>query len=378
MNSIELHEAVERWDRDYEANLPPDAPMARRRPFARTLEPLTDVAAIRFQPYENDALPSFLEKLAIWISQFPEPDQKLAFLIASRVVFTTRTQFQSLQRRLYRTLIQRRLLDAVIAERSYAAFDYGKAAPHLTEEMDRTLFVPNTDSSQINSFVHINAKEFADREKRKLVGPAIPFWTYPAARMMSATASAEVKRIAGEFAQNVLKTDEHLRGKTRLVVIEDFSGTGSDLSVTAHRLAQAALPVAEVVLAPVVSTQRAFRRLYKACLRLTKSTGCRFVINSAQVLPFRLQCFDGPEPSYLDDQDTVPDLSKHAERLSSALFLKEFQTATPTLPTKHMHGFGGLALAFSMFTNCPDNSLPMFWKGTDSWKALFPRVSRYI
>ena len=69
---IKLHDATLMWDRDYEATLPPNAPMEDRRPYGRILDPLAVISGIRFQPYQNDTLPRFLDKLVVWLSQFPD------------------------------------------------------------------------------------------------------------------------------------------------------------------------------------------------------------------------------------------------------------------------------------------------------------------
>jgi len=372
--TVDLAHLVSDWDREFESKLPANATMDARRPYNRILEPLYTVMRLRFQPYQNDSMPLFLEKLAAWVAQFPSGDQPIAFLLASRIVFVTQHQFESLQRRLFRAHIQRHLLNSIIMRRSLRAHDYIEARHFLDEEMDATLFVPNSDSSHLNSFVHVNAEAFRDREARSLVGPEVTFWTYPTLR--AAAASADISAACLTFEQKVLASDRHVVGKRRLVVLEDFSGTGSDLLGVVDALAASSLPFDEVVIAPAIATQHALDSLQARIRQLAKPG--RYVTMAAQVLPHSLRCFDGPGTSYLDTGAPIPNLSAEVKRLSAEAYSRHFASLTPPLPPVYQHGYGPLALAFVLFANCPDNSLPMIWKGCQTWSPLFRRVSRHL
>lgn len=374
MTSIDLLKAVQQWDRDYEAGLPVSASLEQRRPYSRRAEPLEAIAPWRFQPYQNDKTPNFVEKLSYWLGQFPSTDQHLAFLLATNIVFVTSRQFENLQRRLFRSHIRKLLLESIIQNQGLAQHDYVTASQSLDAEMDRTIFVPNSDSSSINSFVHLNNEYFANRHKRNLVGPELEFWTYPTDREAQ-TLDAAIKTASTDFATKVLATDQRLTGKTRLVVLEDFSGTGSDLEKALHYLDRSHLPVSEVVLAPVLATQAAVDHLTAQCAKLKKR---RYSVVTAQMLPHKLSCFDGKSPSYLDGHEPVPILSSEVKRLSELAFAGHFQSCADPLHANHQHGFGGLALAVVMASNCPDNTLPMVWKHTSTWKGLFPRASRFL
>jgi hypothetical protein len=374
MTSIDLLKAVQQWDRDYEAGLPVSASLEQRRPYSRRAEPLEAIAPWRFQPYQNDKTPNFVEKLSHWLGQFPSTDQHLAFLLATNIVFVTSRQFENLQRRLFRSNIRKLLLESIIQNHGLAPHDYVTASKSFDSEMDRTIFVPNSDSSSLNSFVHLNNEHFANRHKRHLVGPEVEFWTYPTDRE-AATSDVALKTVSTDFAAKVLATDPRLSGKTRLVVLEDFSGTGSDLGESLEELDRSHLRVSEVVLAPVLATQAAIEHLTARCAKLTKRT---YRVVTAQMLPHKLSCFDGKSPSYLDGHEPVPVLSSEVKRLSEVAFAGHFESCADALHPTHKHGFGGLALAVVMASNCPDNTLPMVWKHTSSWKGLFPRASRFL
>ena len=203
--AIDIDAMVRGWDAEYESTLPGDAPPDKRRPFGRLLDSLIAISSLRFQPYRNDRITIFLEKLAIWLGQFPESDRKAAFLLANRILFVTERQFQSLQRRLFDRFIRRHPLEVAIARRGVAKYDFVTASNYLIEEMDKTIFVANSDSSNINSFVHENSEAFADRERRSLVGPELAFWTYAAHRAHDLSLPREVNAAAAEYEARVLR-----------------------------------------------------------------------------------------------------------------------------------------------------------------------------
>ena len=374
MNTPGLSQKVAEWDREYEANLSPDATMESRRPYGKILDSLLSVAALRFQPYRNDRLPNFLEKLQIWLWQFDNAAQPAAFLLASRILFVTLRQFEFLQRRLFHTFIRKHLLEAVIRQNGYARHEYHRASALLESEMDASLFVGNTDSSGLNSFVHLNMDVFRDRERRRLVGPELAFWTYSAVRAAAPGIDAAVRNAPEDFQSIVLSTDPRLANKRRLVVVEDFSGTGHDLVRSMSMLASSRLPIAEILVAPVIATARAMFCLRRIARKLTAHGPFTFHVLTAHVLPHSTRCFDGPEASYLS-HSPLSDLSTQIKQLSSDVYAAKF---ADTLPADAKFGYGSLALAFAFFSNCPDNSLPCIWNEQPDWAALFPRASRYI
>lgn len=347
-----------------------------RRPFGRALDAIAAVHHLRFQPYRNDRLPNYVEKLRVWLTQFEEQDRPTAFLLATKVLFVTQVQFEFLQRRLFQSLIRRHLLNAAIVAHGYAANDYKRALPHLEEEMNASLFIGNSDSSGLNSFVHRNREEFANRMTRSLVGPDLAFWVYPAARSRDRS-NAVVRRVAKQFQSEVLQTDDRIAKKHRLIVVEDFSASGSDLVRAMLLLARTSLPIKEVVIAPVMACEHALHRLERLAQRLSRSSPYAFHTIAAHVLPNRMRCFGGPQPSYLDGHPPITDLSSRVEQLSEKMFRSKFE-AEFGLSQSSKHGYDNLALAFAFFSNCPDNSLPIIWVDYDRWRGLFPRASRYI
>jgi hypothetical protein len=219
--------------------------------------------------------------------------------------------------------------------------------------------------------VHINSRYFNDRERRRLVGEPVKFWTYPARRAKVAK-SSKTKIAAQRFERIVLQSDRRLKGKQRLVVIEDFAGTGLDLLSTLDDLYASDLGFTEILIAPIMATEEAVRELSKKCATHTDANR-QFAVVCPYVLPDELSCIRDPE-SYLNDFSPVPSLSREVRRLSDKIYDSHFSS----LPEAAKYGFGSLALAFAFYTNCPDNSLPLIWSSAGGWYPLFRRASRYL
>lgn len=349
------------------------------RPYTKILTSLLRIYHVRFQPFQNDIVHHYPLKLIKWLNQFPKEDRKYAFLLASKLIFITQQQFESLQRLLYSSHIRRILLERIIREKQLSLLAFDEAQDSLDSEMDATLFVANSDSAGINSFVHVNREYFHHRGRRKLVGPEIRFWTYPQKRL---TGDSKIRATVNAFEKDVLASDSYIKTKKRIVIIEDFSGTGSDLCNTLNALNNSNLPVSEVIIAAAMSTYQANDLLKRKCEEFSSIGKRSYQFVSAMTLPDRCRCFETPEagrmsePSYVDCEP-IQNLSENLSRMSEFCFEGFFKDVTE-LPLSGKHGFGGLALAFVFYTNTPDNALPMLWQEAPKWTPLFRRASHYI
>lgn len=372
---MKLASLVQQWDSEYEATLPVNAGLQERRPYNRLLDGLMGSASMRFEPYQNDELPNYIEKLCVWLDQFPDDAKRCAFLLAVNMLFVSQRQYEALQRRLFEAHIRRYLLDRIIIERGLAPLSYRLASRYLDQAMDESLFVANSDSSPLNSFVHVNSVYFKDRGKRHLTGPEIRFWVYPSLRLRkSLTATQRVATAV--FEHEVLNSDPHLHRRKRLVIIEDFSGTGEDILSTLGWVDGSGLNVTEVLMALVMCTDHALTRIEARCQQLTKGGSREYSVKVALRIPEKLRCFDGPEPWFYSSRSPILDISDRLRALSVKIYTDELRALG--VPERARHGYGALALAFAFYSNCPDNTLPMIWAHGGRWRALFPRASRYI
>lgn len=371
-STMRLATLAREWDVQFA--MPSSAGTAGLRPFSKMLEGLEEIAPLRFQPYQNDDMPSYLDKLRRWLAQFPAGEQPYAFILALKLLYVTGKQMEVLERQLFECHIRRHLLEAAIVRKGLLTHDYCSALAFLEAEMDLTLFVPNSDSSPLNSFVHLNAAHFADRTRRRLVGPEVAFWVYPSERARSA-GTPQIRRLASEFGDQVLQKDALVQGKERLIVLEDFAGTGSDITKSLRQIERANLPVREVLVCLLVATEAAVARVRALCHQLSATSGRSYGLEVSLVLPHKSRCFGGPEPSYLDEWPSIGEVSEKIRGISERVFLDRLQGP---LKSHNQHGFGNLALAFAFYSNCPDNTLPLIWATHGDWYPLFRRASRIL
>jgi hypothetical protein len=381
MTTFDLVTSAQIWDMDYATRMiasgVADASVDRRR-YSRLLDVLTQVAPIKYQPYQNDTVQHYVSKLRQWVQQFQPAEQPYAFLLAAQVLFVTEPQFEALLRLLYTTKIRRELLDSIIGSQRLPLRAYSRAMPLLEQEMDNSIFVANSLSSHLNAFTHINRDFFHQKAQRRLIGPPIDLLIYPQRRLLDKTLTAAQQATLAAFERDVLATDPQIAAKDRIVVIEDFSGSGSDLIETVSLLASSDLPFKHILLAPVIITSTAKRMITDVFAHLPSRRTYSLVF--AFELFDRFRCFDTPvaptrpsEPSYLEAVEAG--LSNEVQALSSRIFDSHF---TSILHANDKDGFAGLALAFVMFSNCPDNSLPMLWRSAPGFAPLFKRASKYL
>ena len=49
---------------------------------------------------------------------------------------------------------------------------------------------------------------------------------------------------------------------------------------------------------------------------------------------------------------------------------------SPDVESQRYHGYKGTGAIIAMYSNCPNNSLPIIHDETEQWQPLFPRISR--
>lgn len=372
-----LTEMVAEWDAEHEASLSTNTALDQRRPFGRLLDPLSSISAIRFQPYHNDLVQNYMEKLSAWIRSFPEQDRRVAFLVATSTVFVTEAQFRHLQRRLLRHVILRRLLERHHRVPSLALHPVAELPDLAIGMLRESLFVENSDSARKNSFMHANADMLKRSGVSSSDGNPVAFWIENV-RVARKAPDERTRQVAVVAQREVVASHESLRGKRRMIVLEDFAGSGSDLLETMEDLSRAGLPLEEVLLAPVVATEHALGVLAEACENQS-SADLRFDVLTAYVVPHEARCFGHPRATLLESAGggLGAGLGSHVERMSEEFFVRNRNRMK--LSPSERHGFGGLALAFAHAWNCPDSTLPLIWSPpSGEFAPLFQRASRIL
>lgn len=217
------------------------------------------------------------------------------------------------------------------------------------ERFKNTWFCPITDSLLISVFHHVN--EITNKERK------------PAFR--------ELKHF-GDAA----KITDHAtnKGYKRIVLLEDFVGTGTQ-SLKTVEWAVRTLKLPVMFCPMVIATEGAdFYRSLE--VKLNKERASNVALPEFHFWPV----FELGSDCFVHSADTVDDSLYDRIRTLA----KEIDARLSLLGQGYKYGPLGFWDANSlqqganvvMFSNTPDNSLPLLHHSADDWTPLFPRVSR--
>ena len=291
------------------------------------------LARTLFDHYEPSQFVQFDDRLDRWLHNVPdELDQQTLFRLLAALFFVGRSEYESLCRAAYNGPVHRWLVD-----------DFGLdiADPALTTRLDagiaETWFCPITDSMRINSFLKVN--NLRGKTHR-------PDWR-------SLKAFADPNKIRKFMARRQIQ---------RVVLLEDFVGTGFQMR-SAVEFASDSLPNVPILTLPLVSCPHAD----DVGRQLATSRSNLSYASVVSITPEMLIKPDAQpnEPAY---HQTVRELIARVRgRLNRP-------AADPD--SQRYHGYMGTGAVFAMYSNCPDNSLPVIHDETPRWHALFPRIER--
>jgi hypothetical protein len=288
----------------------------------------------RFYQYEPalGSHPNFDTRLRDWLnSAVADDDQRILFRLVPRLFFVGIGEFYAMYRDALRRVVHDWLLEEmdVDLESRTAARDLGRA-------LKRTWFCPITDSMQIAAFHHINGLSGAKYR---------PDW-YSLAKF------GDTRLIASH-----MRTE----GFDRIVLLEDFVGSGSQIE-GAIRFAAALAPNPRVLVVPLLVCPAGSRmgRLLEAEL------------SNVQYSPI----LDLPSRAFVSGRAKPDEDELLAALRELCLRLEPLIRGTSRRPYYSALGYkstGGLVV---MYTNCPDNTVPIIHHESESWKPVFPRSSR--
>lgn len=279
--------------------------------------------------YEPNAYESFDERFGKWIGNVgDELDQKILFQLLRHLFFVGRREFEALCRSAFTGPVTRWLIDM-----ENIPVDAPDAANRLAIAIEQTWFCPVTDSMRINAFLklnHVEGKQFR------------PDWR-------------SLARFADKAKLDDYMTKNHLR---RIVLLEDFVGSGLQMSGPAE-FAASSFPDLGIMLCPLVCGPKgvqAGERLEK------KYPNLRF----APILRI-------PDDAliHVTAQPGEPPIFEEIRRL----VLKTSGKLAPNNQPSPF-GFKKVGALVVMYSNCPNNTLPVIHNDSEGWQALFPRIRR--
>lgn len=285
------------------------------------------------------AHPDFNQRAEAWLSNFEgdEERQQLLFRLLPKIFFIGPREFESL----YQTAFNHQFAIWLIDQLG-VTFDDVDCETRIHDAVKHTWFCPITDSMRINSFYHLNGIEGQNYR---------PDWL-SLARFGS-----------------VEKVEKYIKRKkiTRIVLLEDFVGNGGQINpgvLFAARL-PSAIPILVVPLV-ICPAAREFRR------EIQEGFGH---VQIAPVLELPEQEFVSKNAVANEDEliSQLRALSIDvAGRLRIGLSPDQLRQAEKYIPL----GWRDTGALVVLYTNCPNNSLPIIFHKSESWKPVFPRSAR--
>lgn len=280
-----------------------------------------------FNDYEPTQFHPFRSRLLDWLNNVHDSlDQQMLLSMLLDVFYIGRREFEALFRSAYRGQIARWILD----ESDIDVFS-SSTADDIQAYADDLWICPVSDSLRINSFLKVNGLKSKDVR---------PDWR-------SLRHLGDVEKIRQYVNRKQIKG---------LVLLEDFVGSGSQATAAVNFAAES-LPDMRILFCPLVVCPKGD----KVLLEVTNSLpNVRY--DPVVVLP------DEVVLDYASSQGAGATEIDH--------FLRRIMPIMETTSDNYMYGFKETGAKVVLFSNCPNNTLPIFHHESKMWKPLFPRVTR--
>jgi hypothetical protein len=302
---------------------------------------VTYLADRLYSEYEptRGPFPDFWQRLEKWFENLErEDDQQLLFRLLPEAFFVGPREFESLYRVAFNEQIAVWLIDQL-----GMVLNADGAADLLRQAVKETWFCPITDSMRINAFYHLN--HIVGRDYR-------PDWR-------SLYKFGSIDKITKYMSQWGIK---------RLVLLEDFVGNGGQIQKAVDWASkfpgQVPLLVVPLVLCPcglpfMQELQQKYNHVrVSPCIVLP---GTAFIEETPRA---------GESPLFTGIRRICISAT---ERMKEGLTPDQVETANKYLPFGWKKT-GGLIV---LYTNCPNNTLPIVFHGSHVGTHYFPAQAEY-
>ena len=288
---------------------------------------------IAFDDYEPSQVERFEERLDRWLHNVTaEKDRQTLFLLLNYLFYIGRPEFESLCRTAYHGHVVRWLIEQLDVDLTDP-----NGMKNIEDAISSTWFCPITDSMRINWFLKANG----------IVGHSHrPDWR-------SLRKFGEPGKIKRFLNDNCIQ---------RVVLLEDFVGSGTQIR-SAVEFASRTLPDIPILALPLVACPAG------------DDVGCQLAAQYANV-DYEAVMLVPPDTLIKPDaQPDEPPFYRCVRQLILRFRSKLSQPASDE-ESQRYHGYKGTGAVTVMYSNCPNNTLPIIYDETRGWRALFPRIGR--
>lgn len=283
-----------------------------------------------YEDYEPCQFERFADRLDGWLSNLDDDDdRKTLYRLLKQIFFVGRREFESLCRAAFHGPITRWLLDC-----AGIALDDSNVVQKFEDAIDETWFCPVTDSMRINAFFKVTGINGRDLQ---------PDWR-------SLRKFGDRTKIRSYISKHSIK---------RLVLLEDFVGTGTQMS-KAIEFAATVDESIQLLVCPLIICPDGIEKV-NDLLKARRNMKFSPVLS----LPASMFIKSLARPTDQAGYQAVRDL----------ISLTAGRLAPKSLPNT-THGYEDSGATVILYSNCPDNTLPIIHETSDSWKPLFPRIQR--
>ncbi|ASM72925.1 MULTISPECIES: phosphoribosyltransferase-like protein [Roseobacteraceae] len=280
-----------------------------------------------FNDYEPSQFHPFRQRLLDWLNNVDtEEDRQHLLALLLKVFFVGRREFEAL----YRTVFHGNLFRWMLEVESVDIFS-DDLERNVVDRINKAWICPISDSLRINSFLKVNGLKSLDKR---------PDWR-------SLRQFGDVKKIQTYVKRKDIRD---------LVLLEDFVGSGTQAKDVV-KFAANALPKTRILLCPLIVCPKGDEVLIDTVSELDNVT-----YDPALLLP----------PSAFHSYDNT----KANKATKTETFLCELKEKVGVTSEELMFGFKQTGAKVVMYSNCPNNSLPIFHFESETWTPLFPRVNR--
>ncbi len=322
---------IECWQREGSSSDPDRALHAIR--LRGLYESLANQLYHQYEPtkaFSNRISRDFLTRVEDWLSCFKhDQDRWAAFRSIEYLFFAGQYEFEEIYRYTVENIIIRWLVEIT----SLDIFS-PKANQQIRKELKACWPCPVTDSLRINGFLHVTG--FAGKGLR-------PDW-------MSLSALGDPKKIDAYKNKNCIKY---------LVLLEDFVGAGGQIC-RALKFAATAFsgPILVVPLIVCAPGDQAIKNVIGTLGRSNIDYRPAVVLDDT--------CLVRSTP--VDGEPRLFKQLRHTMKEGYDIMQKSLDGAE--------YGWKGVGSLVVMYSNCPNNTPPIFHYASARWKPLFPRSAR--
>lgn len=321
-----IKEKIRKWSRSTDDNVD-------FYEIHQQIEHLADNIFHEYEPCLGANQLEFRYRLRDWINSAPlESDQKILFQLIPFLFFIGGNEFNSLYETALNGPIARWLVDKL-----NIYIDDNQARNKIIDAVKSTWFCGITDSCIISKFYHINRLEGTD--------------------IRSDWRSLQKSNSINWIKQHLID-----RSFKRIVLLEDFVGSGSQITSAINFSSDLSATI-PILVCPLVICPKGVENINNI-INQFDNVSLEPVLELSKSLFLSENSIPGEPQIY----ESVRELAKRLHTLVSG---------TGWTQDYGPFGFretGGLTI---MYSNCPDNTLPLIHHDSDSsWSALFPRSSR--